>query len=384
MRVAIVHDSFTQDGGAERVALALRELWPDATVFTLLYDRRAWGTRVGGDVRASFLDRVPLAHSRYRWMMPLMPAAIESLDLRGFDLVVSSTSAFAKGVIVDPGTAHVCYCHTPTRYLWNDRHDYAEAAVPAMARPLIPFALKRLRAWDAQAAARPDRFVANSATVAARIRRYYGRAADVVHPPVDVARFASTARTQGGYFLAGGRLVPYKRMDLVVSASNALGMPVKVFGDGPEMPRLRRMAWNNVEFLGKVDDDAKAELYAGATAYLHPQEEDFGITAVEAMAAGCPVIAYRGGGATETMVDGVTGTFFARQDWHDLAEAMRTFRPEAYDSARIREHAQHFGGEAFARRMRQIADDLLARPHATTPHIAHEPDSEHQPQFAHA
>jgi glycosyltransferase involved in cell wall biosynthesis len=359
MKVALVHDYFTQDGGAERVALALHDIWPDAPMFTLLYDRRTWGRRLGGDVRTSSLDRLPLAHSRYRWMMPLMPAATESLDLRGYDLVVSSTSAFAKGVIVDPGTTHVCYCHTPTRYLWNDRHEYSDTGAPAIARPVLPFALSRLRSWDAHAAKRVDTFVANSATVAARIRRYYGRDAEVVHPPVDTALFGSMPRRDQGYFLAGGRLVPYKRIDLVVAAANSLGAPVKIFGDGPELQRLRAAAWPNVQFVGQVDDATKAELYAGATAYLHPQEEDFGITAVEAMAAGCPVIAYRAGGAEETVIEGVTGTFIARQDWRALAKAMREFRPEQFVAERIRAHAARFGEETFRTHVRAAVGRAL-------------------------
>lgn len=365
MKVALVHDHLMQDGGAEKVLLALQEVFPEAPTYTLLYapDRVAPEFRAR-DIRTSFLQRMPLGLRRYQWFLPLMPAATEGHDLSGFDVVLSSSSAFAKGVLTRPGTVHVCYCHTPTRYLWSDTHSYVQElqANPAVKR-LLPMMLSRLRVWDRMAADRVDRFIANSLTVASRIRKYYGRDSDVIHPPVETGKF-SVAEVPGNYWLAGGRLVSYKRFDLVIRAFNDLGLPLKIFGDGPLYKELRAMARPNIEFVGKVGDGDKAALYRKALAFLHPQEEDFGITAVEAMASGRPVIAYRKGGAVETVVDGMTGAFFDGQSWEDVRDAVIRLDPADFDPFTVRAHALRYDIGVFKERLAAYVDAVWKGRHA--------------------
>lgn len=358
MRVALVHDYLVQDGGAERVLEVFRRIWPEAPIFVLFHEPDRVGAAFRNhDIRTSFLQRLPFARHTYKAFLPLMPAATEHHDLKDFDVVVSSVSAFAKGVITKPETLHVCYCHTPTRYLWSDTHSYIrESNLPFPLKKLMPILLSRLRVWDRQAADRVDSFVANSETVRRRITKYYQRDSTVIHPPVETSRLA-VADGPGEFYLAGGRLVPYKRFDIIVEAFNRLGRPLKIFGEGPELKKLRAVAKPNIEFLGKVDEATKADLYRRAIAYLHPQEEDFGITPVEAMACGRPVIAYAKGGATETVVPGVTGVLFDEQSWEALANAVIRFEPERYDPIRIREHALKFDAERFAVRFRGFVED---------------------------
>ncbi len=352
MNVALVHDHLVQDGGAEKVLTALQEIFPNAPTFTLLYDpKRVSKTFASKDIRTSFLQKFPWALRKYQWLLPLMPAATESYDLTGFDVVISSSSAFAKGVITKPGTLHICYCHTPTRYLWSDTHSYVqELNANRLAKALLPMLLNRLRVWDRLSAERVDRFIANSRTVAERIRKYYGRDSDIIYPPVETEKF-SVSGTPGRYFLAGGRLVSYKRFDLIIQAFNRIGLPLKIFGDGPLAEEYRRQAKSNIEFVGKVSDAEKAALYRDAIAFIHPQEEDFGITALESMAAGRPVIAYGKGGALETVVPGLTGEFFGDQEWEELATAVIRFDASRYDASTIRAHAEAFDVKVFKRRI---------------------------------
>jgi len=357
MKIALIHDYLIQDGGAERVLRVLQDIWPKAPTFALLYDRnRAHPAFRNRDIRTSFLQSLPFATKCYQWLLPLMPAAVERLDLSDFDVVLSSSSAFAKGVLTKPGTLHIAYCHTPTRYLWNDTVSYVnELRVPRPVRETLPLFLPTLRLWDRLSADRADFMVANSKTVQERIRKYYRRESDLIHPPVDVADYAISPRVDN-YYLAGGRLVSYKRFDLVVAAFNKLGIPLKIFGDGPEEAKLRAMAKPNIEFLGRVAEKDKAELYSRAIAFLHPQEEDFGITAIEAMASGRPVIAFPRGGALETVIPGVTGSFFEEQTWENLAHAIIRFSPEQFQPERIRSHALQFSTEAFKEKIRTYVE----------------------------
>lgn len=288
--------------------------------------------------------------------MPLMPAATERYDLSGYDVVLSSTSAFAKGVITRPETIHVCYCHTPTRYLWSDTHSYInELGLPSLIKKIVPLMLTSIRQWDRLSADRVDQFVANSDTVRGRIKKYYKRGSDVIHPPVDTHKYAIAPKV-GNYYVAGGRLVAYKRFDIVVRAFNKLGIPLKIFGVGPEMDNLRKEAKKNIEFLGRVSEEEKSRLYGEAIAYLHPQEEDFGITPVEAMAAGRPVIAYRKGGATETVIENETGVFIEEQSWEELANQIIRFRQEDFNPHKIREHARKFDVNSFKRKIREYTE----------------------------
>lgn len=360
MKVALVHDYLIQDGGAERTLLTLHELFPDAPIFTLFYDPdRSHAGFKPLDIRPSSLNRLPGAPRHYQWYLAFMPLAIEHMDFSAFDLVISSSSTFAKGVIVPPETKHLCYCHTPTRFLWQERHGYVnELPQPSFIKKLLPPFLHWLRQWDEQAAGRPDVLLTNSKTSQGRIRRYYRRDATVIYPPIDVDRIPLSSHP-GTYWLAGGRLVAYKRFDLILETFKKLDLPLKVFGDGPEMKKLRRIAGPKTEFLGIIDDAVKADLYAHAIGFLYPHIEDFGLTAVEAMAAGKPVLAYAKGGATETVIDGVTGQLLNEQSPEALAEAVRHFDPARFDPAKIRAHAETFSKQRFLREIKAFVDARL-------------------------
>jgi glycosyltransferase involved in cell wall biosynthesis len=361
-RVALVHDYLIQDGGGERVLQAFQELYPDAPTFTLFHDpERAHKGFRGRDIRTSMLQKWPLTNGREQWTLPFMPMAIEHLDLSGFDVVISSSSAFAKGVIAPPGSLHVCYLHTPTRFLWEERMSYVnDLPQPKLIKRALPLFLHRLRMWDRLAAERPDVIVTNSETSRKRIYRYYGRDATVIHPPVDVERIPK-AESRGDFWLTGGRLVGYKRFELTVLAFKKLNMPLKVFGIGPELDKLRRMAGPNTEFLGRIPDEEKVRLYAQAVGFINPQVEDFGITAVEAMAAGKPVIAYDRGGAKETVIRGITGEFIEAQTWEDIGDAVIRFNAATYDPVTIRAHAEGFSKERFKERFKLFLDQIVAQ-----------------------
>ncbi|MEI6288114.1 MAG: glycosyltransferase [bacterium] len=357
MKTALVHDHLAQDGGAEQVLKVFQEMFPEAPIFSLIFDKKNTNSFFKNkDIRTSFLQKIPFGVRHYQWWLSAMPSAIESHDLMAYDLVLSSASAFAKGVITKPGSVHICYCHTPTRYLWLDTHSYLqELKVHPIVKSFLPFTLRKLRQWDRLAADRVDHFIANSHTVKERIKKYYGRDSEVIYPPVETEKFYISPNEKK-YYLAGGRLVPYKRFDLVVKAFSRLGIPVKIFGIGPEMKNLKQMAKSNVQFLGKVSDETKRRLYADCIAYLNPQEEDFGITAIEAMASGRPIIAYGAGGATETVLAGQTGEFFDEQIWEDLADKIIRFRPENYNPEIIKNHAQQFSTAMFKEKMKEFID----------------------------
>ena len=365
MRIALVHDYLSQDGGAEQVLANLMDLFPKAPTHTLFFDARRIPRFVGRDIRTSFLETLPGVKKHYQWYLPLVPAAVESLDVSGYDVVISNASAFAKGVLTRPGAVHICYCHTPTRYLWSDTHSYLEElSVPRPVKALLPPLLSYLRLWDRQAADRVDYFIANSQTVARRIKKYYGRDAQVIHPPVDVERFRISTEPKHS-FLTGGRLVAYKRYDLVIDACNKTGLPLTIFGAGPVEAALRKQAGDTITFVGRVTNDALPKLYANARAFIHPQEEDFGMTAIESMASGRPVIAYNKGGATETVIHGVTGELFDEQSWEELADILIRFDDKKYDPAIIRKHAEGFGVGVFAEKMKRFVTNQLTS-HETT------------------
>lgn len=347
MRIALVHDYLAQDGGAERVLKAFHEIWPEAPIFVLFHDRKKITDFDESKIRESFLARFPFITKNFQWYLPFMPGATERHNLDGFDLVLSSTSAFAKGVLTTPETLHISYCHTPTRYLWSDTHSYvADLPYNRLVKLLLPRLISRLRLWDKMSADRVDHFIANSKTVQYRIQKYYRRDSTVIHPPVDFDKF-HVSDSVDDYFVAGGRLVPYKNFDLVVQTFNRLHLPLKIFGVGPEEKKLKKIAKNNIEFLGRINDAEKSELLSKAKALIHPQMEDFGITPVETMASGRPVIAYAAGGATETVVPGESGLFFADQTWESLYDAVLHFDHTAWDKNKIREGAAKFRTENF-------------------------------------
>lgn len=358
MKIALVHDYLSQDGGAERVLKAFHEIWPEAPIFVLFFDRKKMPEFDQAQIKESFISHLPFGRKKYQWYLPWMPLATERHNLHNFDVVLSSTSAFAKGVLTRPDTLHISYCHTPTRYLWTDTHEYLEdLKYNRLIKSLLPRLIHRLRMWDKMSVDRVDHFVANSGTVRGRIQKYYRRDSDIIYPPVDTRQFF-ISQTVGDYFLAGGRLVPYKRFDLLIQTFNRLKkMKLKIFGDGPELENLRKISKNNIEFLGRVSDVDKAKLMSQARAFLHPQVEDLGITPIESMASGRPVIAYPVGGVTETVIPGETGVFFVEQSWNSLLDAILHFNYENWDSAKIREHALKYDVAHFKDKMRKCVED---------------------------
>lgn len=361
LKVALVHDYLVQDGGAERVLSVLQEMFPEAPIFTLIYDPLRCHERFRPrSVRTSFLDKWPLARRAYQWYLPFMPLAVEHLDLNGFDLVISSSSSFAKGVIAAPESKHICYCHTPTRFLWQERLGYLnDLPQPAIMRALLPPLLHKLRQWDRLAAERPDIMLTNSHISRERIKRYYARDARVIYPPVEVSKI-EPGKCAGKFWLTGGRLVGYKKFDLVIQAFTKLNLPLKVFGIGPELKKLKRLAGPKIEFLHQVSDEHKAELYKNAIGFLSPQIEDFGITIVEAMAAGRPVITYGKGGATETVIDGVTGIYLETQSWEDIGDAVIRFDATRFDPQTIHAQAEKFSTERFKEKITSFIEHALA------------------------
>ena len=358
MKIALIHDHLTQEGGAEEVLKIFQEIWPQAPTFTLFLDRKKMEKNFKDKIiKTSFLQKFPGAVNHYQWFLPIMPLATESYDLMDYDVVLSSCSAMAKGVITRSNTLHFCYCHTPTRYLWSDTHRYIEElSYNWLIKKTVPYFLNHLRIWDQLAAQRVDYFIANSKNVAGRIEKYYRRDSLIIHPPVQTEKFKISEDRPEKYFLTGGRLVAYKNFDLTIKAFNRLGIKLKIFGAGPEEKKLKKLAKQNIEFVGRIPQSELAELYSKAAAFIHPQIEDFGITAVESMAAGRPVIAYAAGGACETVVDRKTGRFFDEQNWEALADAVVRFRPQDYDPYEIKKYAEQFGVERFKNEITEFID----------------------------
>jgi glycosyltransferase involved in cell wall biosynthesis len=344
-RVALAHDFLVDLRGAERVLLELCELWPEAPVYTAVYDVDGTEGRFAGrEVRTSFLQRARPSARTFRALFPLYRNAIESFDFSGFDLVVSSSSAWAHGLRRDPPTVHVSYCHNPFRYAWNDREQTLARVANPFLRAGLKVAMARWREWDRAAAQRTDRYVANSFSTQARIRAYFGRTANVVYPPVETQRFSPGP--VGDYYAIVSELMPHKQIDVAVDAFNDLRLPLVVVGDGPDARRLRRAAGANVKFTGRLPDSAVEEVMRGARALIVTAVEEFGIAAVESQASGRPVIARRGGGALETVVDRVTGCFWSGAA-AELAQAVLHFDDGAIDPGACVENAARFSKERF-------------------------------------
>lgn len=355
-RVAVVHEWLTIPGGSEQVVLELLDMFPQAELFASIYDPEPWPPEIKErTVHASYLTRLPGARSHYQRLLPLMDRAYRAFDLNDFDLVLSSNHAFAKNVRVPPGAMHVCYCHTPMRYAWQE--DFLEGeAMGRVARLVLPPLLGRLRRQDLRGADSPDVFVANSRHVAQRIAHHYGRSAEVVHPPVDVGHFLSLRREPRDFYLVFGRVVPYKRVDLALAACARLGLTLKVAGDGRALAAVKASApaGADVEFLGRIDDDERDRLLTEARALLFPGEEDFGIVPVEAQAAGVPIVAYGVGGGGETVLDGHTGVLFDEQTVAGLAGAIERLQGLALHEADVRANARRFGRENFRDEMATV------------------------------
>ena len=357
MKVALIHDHLAQDGGAEKVLRVLAEMFSTAPIYTLVAEPDV-AKHFPGRVQTSIIQRLPGGLNHYQWYMPFMPMAVEFFDLNDFDLVISDASAFAKGVITSPETLHICYCHTPTRYLWDYTHQYIqELKYNKYFKKIISLVLNYIRLWDRQAADRVDYFIANSKTVQRRIAKYYRRESIVIYPPVEVSKY-KVLNAPGSYFLIGGRLAKYKKVDIVVEAFRDLGLPLKVFGDGVDLNRLRQLANGapHIQFLGRVSEEEKIKLFENCKAFLNPQEEDFGITVVESMAAGRPVIAYKKGGATETLEEGTTGVFFTEQTPASIKDAVQRFNSMTFDTNLIRQKAEQYSVENFKAKMAEAVE----------------------------
>lgn len=354
MKVALVHDYLNQRGGAERVFAHIASAWPDAPIYTALYDERAVGDLVPvRRVRRSYLSRIPFANRNFRALAPLYPRAFESFDFSGFDAIVSSTTAWAKGVRVPPGAVHVCYINTVSRFAFA----YDEYVRTGLLRPIV----NRLIAWDRIAATRPTRFVANSENVARRIREYYGRDSDVLHCPVDIDRF-TVGPGGGDYFVVASRLLRYKRIDIAIAAAAIAGVKLFVAGSGPAENSLRQTArGTTTTVLGYISDAQLNDLLGNARAAIVPGEEDFGLVPLEAAAAGRPTIAYRAGGALETVVDGETGAFFDEPNAMSLAAALQSFDPSRFDPQRLRTQAERFAPAQFIGELRRIVERVYAQ-----------------------
>jgi glycosyltransferase involved in cell wall biosynthesis len=344
-RVALVHDFLLDVRGAERVFVELCEMWPRADIYTAVYDEQGTEGRFAGrTVHSSFLQRLRPSARTFRALLPLYPAAIESFDLSDYDLVVSSSSAWAHAVLCDEPSVHVSYCHNPFRYAWNDRERTLARRRNPITRAFLRGAFRRWRQWDWIAAQRTDRYVANSRTTQGRIRAYFGREAAVVYPPVHTTRF--TPGRVGDYYVVVSELMPHKQIDGAIAAFNALRRPLVIVGDGPDARRLRREAGPKIGFTGRLSDTAVAEVLQGARALIVTSTEEFGIAAVESQAAGRPVIAKRGGGALETIVDGVTGCFWSGGP-ADLASAVLQFDDTAVDPLACTTNATRFDVPSF-------------------------------------
>jgi len=349
MKIALAHDHLFQIGGAEKVLMELHKIFPTSPVYTLIHNPEKAGLFSDLDIRTSFLQKLPFSKTQFKWYLGLMPIAWERFDFSPYDVVISSSSAFSKGIITPPNTLHISYCHSPTRYLWSETHSYIEELKqPRIIKAVLPLLLNRLRSWDYLAAQRVDKFIANSEFVAKRIKKYYQRESTVIYPPVKTEDFYISPDL-GNYYVITSRLRPYKKVDVAIKAFNQLHIPLKIIGSGEEMAGLKKIAKNNIEFLGEISDIERNKVLAHAKAFIHPQEEDFGIAAVEAMACGRPVIAYHSGGALETIVEGLSGRFFNEQTWESLADAVIKFQEEypEYDPIKIKEHAEKFSTANF-------------------------------------
>ena len=356
MQIALVCDWLTNFGGAEQVMLALHELFPFAPIYTSVYNQDKMPSFRMAEMHTSFLQKIPGAQKYHQLFLELMPYAFESFDLSDYDVVFSNCHSCAKGVITKPETTHLCYCHTPTRYLWGDWQAYlADFPLPFWLKPLISSRLHKLRQWDFLAASRVDHFFANSRNVQERVKKYYRRESEVLYPPVRISDF-KLSQNEGSYFLAVGRLIPYKRFDLVIRAFNQLKLPLWIAGEGPEYRKLKTLAKTNVKFCGRVNDTELAELYGNCRALIFPQEEDFGIVPLEAQACGRPVLAYGCGGALETVVEEKTGLFFQTQTPEAIAAVVQEFASRKWDSISIRHHAEQFDTEVFKEKVRGIIE----------------------------
>ncbi len=360
LRIALVHDWLTGMRGGEKCLEVMCELFPDAPIFTLLHVKGAMSPLIESKtIHTSFIQRFPFVEQKYRMYLPLFPFAIESFDFSGYDLILSTSHCVAKGAKPRGGALHLCYCFTPMRYVYEMYDEYFGRGQAGIAtRMAMKIAAPLLRGWDKKTAGRVHQFIAISEHVRRRIRRHYGRDAEVIFPPVDTAKFQASGRNEG-YYLIVSALVPYKKVDLAVKVFNKTGARLIIVGKGPDEDKLRRMAKPNVEFAGWKNDDELASLYAGCTALVFPGEEDFGIVPLEAMASGKAVIAYGKGGALETVQEGVSGVFFYEQTVEALESAVVRAAQVQFDPEIIRNRALQFSRDIFKDAIRKFIEEKI-------------------------
>lgn len=362
MKVALVHDWLTGMRGGEKCLEVLCELFPEAPIYTLLHNKGAMSPLIESKkIITSFINFLPKIETHYRSYLPLFPKAIEQFNLSEFDLVLSTSHAVAKGVKVRSGALHICYCHTPMRYVWEMYDEYfGKEKAGVVTRTAMKIVRPYLQQWDVKTASRVHYYIANSENVRRRIQRYYKTDAAVIFPPVDTERF-QLSHSKVGYYLMVTALVPYKRVDLAVNAFNTLGEELLIVGKGTETEKLKRLAHSNIKFLGWRSDEELAQLYAGCKALIFPGEEDFGIVPLEAMACGKPVVAFGKGGALETVVDGKTGIFFSQQTKESLLQAVERLQQLTFNPEEIRSHALQFSRTVYKQKMKNFIDEKVRK-----------------------
>ncbi len=354
-KIAIVADWLTNYGGAENVVSAMYEAFPKAKIYTTLFNKSKMKDLSNIDIKTSYLQKLPFAKRYHRPFIFQMPHAIETLDLSDYDIVLSSSHSIAKGVITKVETLHICYCHTPMRYCWDDWQNYINQwNIPKFAKNIIFKKIHKLRIWDRVAADRVDYYLANSRCVSKRIKKYYKRDSKVIAPPVDITKYKPIKNPSEDYFLSAGRLVPFKKFDLIVKAFNDLGTKLKIAGTGPELSNLKKLAKKNVEVLGFVSDKELEKLYQNCKAFIFAHTEDAGITPLESMSCGRPVIAYRKGGAKETVKENVTGVFFDNQNIDALKNVIKNFDSKKFNSEEIENYSKKYSREEFIKKLQSV------------------------------
>lgn len=361
MKIAIVTDWLTNYGGAESVISAFHDLFPDAPIYTTMY--RPKKMRELGklkNIHTTWLDKIPT--SKHQYLLSLMPTAVEMIDLDEYDIVLSSCHSVSKGVITKPNTLHISYCHTPMRYAWESwDFETRLKKFPSFLHPIIRKQIKKIREWDYCAAQRVDRYIANSSHIGGQIKKHYGRDSHVFYPPVHTEKFKPTDNPTEDFYLAVGRLIPYKKFDLIAETFNKLKKKVKIVGTGPHYEKIKGMESEYVEILGYVSDKELADLYSNCKAFLFPQLEDAGIVPLEAMSAGRPVIALNKGGSLDTMIDGKTGVLFKEQTVKSLSDAICRFEKMKFDPKYIRKHAEEFDVEIFKKKIMDYIESEWGR-----------------------
>jgi len=357
LKIAIVCDWLSNLGGAERVILGLHQLFPQAPIFTTVYNTEKVKGFEKATIKTSYLQKLSFARRKHQYFAYLMPGIFENFNLDEFDIVISSSHSCAKGIITSPKTLHVSYCHSPMRYAWENNQNYLnEYETSSFIKKAAPFFIHKLRMWDRLSADRVDQFVANSAYVQQRIQKYYRKNSEIIHPFIEASSFYA-AKVRQPYYLAVGRLTAYKRFDLIVEAFNFLGLPLKIVGTGGQEKKLKKIAQSHIEFIGFSSETKLRKLYSEAQALIFPQVEDFGITPLEAQASGCPVIALKKGGALETIIDNKTGIFFEEQTVASLVGAVKKFQSHEWDKEKIQQHAAKFDQTIFNQKLIKLLEE---------------------------